>query len=70
MNFFNRRFMKVVDNTDVETTEYVIRFKDIFLVVDERSDGSYSVSWMRSPMGHTPIREYWQAIKLNEAHHE
>lgn len=51
----------VYDLTDVDTTEYVIRFKDIYLVVDEMSDGNYSVSWMRSPMGHVPIRDYWTA---------
>lgn len=52
---------KVVDRTDVTTEEYVVRFKDIYLVVDEMSDGSYDVSWMRSPMGHVPIRDYWLA---------
>lgn len=51
----------VYDTTNVDTTEYIVRFKDIYLVVDEMSDGSYSVSWMRSPMGHVKVRDYWLA---------
>ena len=56
----------VKDYSNVDTTEYVVRFKDIYLVVDEMSDGNYSVSWMRSPMGHVKIRDYWLATPPKE----
>lgn len=52
---------RVEDYSDVDTTEYVVRFKDIYLVVDEMSDGNYSVGWMRSPMGHVKVRDFWLA---------
>jgi len=58
---------KVADHTDVETTEYIVRFKDVYLVVDEMSDGNFSVGWMRSPMGHVPVREYWKATPPKKA---
>lgn len=61
---------KVQDTTDVDTTEYVIRFKDIYLVVDEMSDGNYSVGWMREPMGHVKVRDYWLATPPNLPHKE
>lgn len=62
---FNIFKPKTVDLTD--STETVIRYKDVFISVTEDKYGEItSIGWMRGLQTHTPVREYWTAIPPNK----
>jgi hypothetical protein len=62
MNVFHG--VDVVDNTDFNTEEVVIRYKDFFIsiYINEDTGEPYDFAWTKgTPMTHIPVREFYEA---------
>lgn len=56
---------KIIDRTDIDTEEVVIRYKEFYFMIDfDKETGEpYDWGWSRQPMTHVPIRDFWIARK-------